>query len=335
VVSNRRKRLVLTERSSPHAIVYSSNNKEYTIISFFKRIVAGAKYLAKITIHTLNYWFKKSRLRIENTSNKNKAATFQYGSLKENEPKISIVFHAYYLDLAKEIFVWIKEFASKVELPVNLIVTTPEENIVEISTLAESPHYQTEVIGVENIGRDIWPFLQVCQSGKIAKSALVLKIHTKSPRQLNNQVQLDIKSVKELLNPLLVSELLENTNQSDLFLATYKRYIGKTSNWGRNLSNYFNLLSKLQIKAPPRKLRFASGTIFWTTGAFTTLLGNLNLERGDFKGEPSPDDGAAEHALERFFGMIAMDNDGVIPLEKLVMGGNSENRNSRNQRDSS
>lgn len=245
------------------------------------------------------------------------------------EQKITIVFHAYHLDLAKQIFIWIDEFAAKTPLSANLIVTTPAPNKDEVIKLLKNSKYQSEVITLDNHGRDVWPFLQVCQSGKLSSSALVLKIHTKAPRMLGTKVKLDIQSVHELLKPELVPGLLLQAQENPYFVSTYKKYVGKTSSWGRNVSKYFKLLKRLDVEPLPSKLRFPSGTIFWTTGYFTELVGNLEISREDFKGEPSPDDGATEHVIERLFGMLAKDNGGVIPLEKLVTGGHVENRNLR------
>lgn len=246
------------------------------------------------------------------------------------EQKITIVFHAFHLEIAKQIFVWIEEFATQAKLPVNLIVTSPLEIAGEIATLAKSSSYKSELVQVENHGRDIWPFLQVCQSGKLSKSALVLKVHTKAPRVLGTKVKLDANSVHELLATNLVDGLLLQSRENPYFVATYGKYVGKTSSWGKNLEKYFKLLKRLEVGPLPKKLRFPAGTIFWTTGSFAELIGGLAITREDFAGEPSPDDGATEHALERLFGMLAKDNGGVIPLEKLVTGGQNENRNPRN-----
>lgn len=286
-----------------------------------KWLFAGAKYLAKVTIHTVRYWAKRVSFSITNALKPNKTNKVIPTSTQPVEQKITIVFHAYHLDLAKQIFVWIKDFATKAQLPVNLIVTTTANNADEITKLSKRSTYESEVITVENHGRDIWPFLQVCQSGKLSNSALVLKIHTKAPRRIAMKVDLSVESVHELLNPELVPGLLLQTKKSKLFVSTFKRYVGRTSSWGVNIKKYFQLVKKLQINSAPRKLRFPAGTIFWTTGEYSTYLGTLDIDRSDFEGEPSPDDGATEHVLERLFGMLAKDNGGVIPLEKLVNRG--------------
>ncbi len=295
-----------------------------------KWLFAGAKYLAKVTIHTIRYWWNKITFSLKGTM-KAKPARVEAGTPAGTpEQKISIVFHAYHLKLAKQIFVWIEDFAKAATLPVNLIITTPAANVVEVKTLATSDAFTSEVIEVENHGRDIWPFLRVCQSGKLSSSVLVLKIHTKAPRQLGAKVSLGVESVQELLKPELVPGLLSQAKANPYFVATYKKYIGKTVHWGANIGEYFKLLKTLEVEPLPRKLRFPSGTIFWTTGKFAELIGKLAVTRSDFQGEPSPDDGATEHVLERLFGMLAKDNGGVIPLERLVTGEHNANRNSRN-----
>lgn len=299
-----------------------------------KKLFAGAKYLVKVTTHTLRYWYKKTIFTSQNWFKKNNAKSGLDFSPQNVEQKISMVFHAYHLELAKQIFVWIEEFASKSSLPVHLIVTTPAENFDEIGILAKNSQYQSEVVVVENHGRDIWPFLQVCQSGRLANSALVLKIHTKAPRTLGTKTLLNVDSIHELLEPALIEGLLKQAEENPYFVATYTKYVGKTSSWGRNVNKYFRLLRRLQLEPLPKKLRFPAGTIFWTTGKYSELVGNIAISREDFLGEPSPDDGATEHVLERLFGMLAKDNGGVIPLEKLLTGGTHENRNLRNERDS-
>ena len=260
----------------------------------------------------------------------NKHDNSSFTDTSQLDRKITIVFHAYHLALAKQIFVWIEEFAVKADLPVNVIITTPTKNLSKVQKLATSTTYVSEVLEVENHGRDIWPFLQVCQSGKLANSLLVLKIHTKAPRKIARGVLLNEESVHELLNPNFLPRLLRQANDDSLFVATLDKYVGRTDSWGLNISKYFQVIKKLNLTTAPKKLRFPAGTIFWTTGAFTQLLGKLEIDRNDFEGEPSPDDGAIEHVLERLFGMIAKENGGVIPLERLVTGEQNANRNFRN-----
>lgn len=295
-----------------------------------KKLFAGGKYLAKVTLHTFRYVANRIRFSLGNAWKSNSSLNFSNLKSAESNPRITIVFHAYHLDIAKKIFRWISDFASQTSLQVHVIVTTTSDRIVQIESSAASDDYSSEVIEVENHGRDIWPFLQICQSGKVDQSALVLKIHTKGPRNIARGVQLSEKSVHELLHPSMVPALLVQAERDPYFVATFERYIGRTSSWGKNLQAYFLLLKKLDLKSTPSKLRFPAGTIFWTTGDFAKYLGSLRLERSDFGGEPSPDDGATEHVVERLFGMLAKDNGGVIPLEKLVNGGLNANRDTRN-----
>jgi lipopolysaccharide biosynthesis protein len=294
-----------------------------------KWLFAGAKYLAKVTIHTVRYWSNKVIFSIKNVFKARTESPISSTDTKV-EQKISIVFHAYHLELAKQIICWIEDFAKKVDLPVSLIVTTSSENQTSIQELTRSTAYKAEVIEVENHGRDIWPFLQVCQSGKLSNSVLVLKIHTKAPRMIARAVELNAESVHQLLDPELVDGLLSKAKETGMFVATFEKYVGRTASWGLNIKKYFSLISKLGISPLPTKLRFPAGTIFWTTGTYADYLGKLTVESSDFEGEPSPDDGATEHVLERLFGMLAKDNGGVIPLERLVTGEQNANRNSRN-----
>jgi lipopolysaccharide biosynthesis protein len=304
--------------------------EEFSIISILRKITAGAKYLAKQVFHTVLYKSGNVTHSLSSIIDKRDPLKKVYQEKIVIEEKIGIVFHAYHLDLAKKILGWVNDFASKSPMPVEVIITTPFENVETLTKLVRGGHYKVEVNPVENRGRDIWPFLQVCQSGSFSSSALVLKIHTKAPRSIARGVKLNVDSIRELLDHKLIDALLKQAQKNPYFVATPEKYVGRTASWGQNRSNYFALIKKLKIKSSPKKLRFPAGTFFWTTGAYLEYLGTLALEKSDFLGEPSPDDGALEHALERLFGMLAKDDGGVITLEKLAAGVRNENRNPRN-----
>mgnify|MGYP000347888643 CR=1 FL=1 len=132
-----------------------------------------------LSSHTHRYWPEA----ILNTEFAEEATLMQHenqclisprdSSLPCSHLKLGVHIHAFYISLLPEIYT----FLSNIPYRINVVITCPHDIIDKLNGML-SKHPYTQVIGVENRGRDVAPWLMVAAKA-LRQCDLVLKLHTK------------------------------------------------------------------------------------------------------------------------------------------------------------
>jgi lipopolysaccharide biosynthesis protein len=221
-----------------------------------------------------------------------------------SQPRIAVVLHLFYLDLWPEI----ARRLSATEEPFDLIVTVPKgrRRTAEETIQADMPTAQ--VLGVENRGRDIGPFLELLGSGRLDRYDYLCKIHgKKSPhREDGNEWRRDL--LEELLGDApAVRHLIDwlDANPGTGVVGPSGRRYGDDHRWGSNEAQVRALAKRAGLAESDLRVDFFAGSMFWCRSAALAPLKSLKLKLADFEPEQNQIDGTMAHALERLFLLAA------------------------------
>ena len=226
--------------------------------------------------------------------------------------RIAVLAHIYYPDLADEIAVAIEKCGPET---IVIITYVDPDALPEIRrTFADHQITNVEYLLVENLGRDIWPFLQALKSDSLNNVNAILKIHTKRSLHLDTgQGDAWRRSLITGLTPsrVAISNLaVEFAQNPRLAWACPSEWVAGNESWGRNKRTVKKLLGHLELKKP-RRLVFPAGSMFWMGHRLRTCLLDLQLTREQFSETPALD-GSFEHGLERFIGSWAISAEQII-----------------------
>ena len=219
--------------------------------------------------------------------------------------KIPIIFWLYYLDLYEEFLPFLKQ-----EEVYPIFGLCNDNDNSQIIKSIENHFSEYEIQFFENIGADIFPFIQQLNS---IKEPYFIKIHTKRDSKcgsfLYNNVLNNIKACTETLNQKEVVHPWGKKSKNDIGMIASKNCI--VSNHEYNNSNQITeLCNILDIEYSKVKLtRYVSGTMFMSrTDIFKKYFNpeiilkiSYLIERGKVEDKNS---GSYTHALERIFGYI-------------------------------
>lgn len=234
--------------------------------------------------------------------------------------RVGLHIHAHYPELVPEIL----ERLKRNRVRPNLLISVTSESARQ-EVLAHTAVYEGGVVDIRvvpNRGRDIGPFLTEFGDAWLNQYDLVGHLHTKKTVSLKDE------SIGQDWYRFLLENLLggQAAAMADIILGRMAAADDVSMafpdepnivGWGSNLSFAESLLADLGINGAHREFYFPVGTMFWARPrAFKALL-DLKLGWGDYPAEPLPYDGSLLHALERIFGLIAVQNDQRILLTNV------------------
>ncbi|MBL0848984.1 MAG: hypothetical protein EU981_02685 [Candidatus Liberibacter ctenarytainae] len=220
--------------------------------------------------------------------------------------KIAIVVHCYYQDLWPEI----THLLSGINFDFDLLVTIVEGNqTLEADIKKTFPSVKLYLMG--NKGRDVLPFLYLLELGILDSYDYICKIHgKKSHREGYHPIQgllwrrwlfFDLlgshDSVMKIIN------MFEQNPHIGMIGSARNRRRKKYSIFAKRSQIYkriSNLSKRVGIPLNNLDLDFFNGTMFWIRPKCLDPIRNLHL-LGEFEEECNLQDGALEHAIERFF----------------------------------
>jgi lipopolysaccharide biosynthesis protein len=227
-------------------------------------------------------------------------------------PNVCGIAHVFYTDLANEI---VEAFLRCGTLN-SVVITTPtpaDELLIDaLEKLSkERPTLNIAVLPTENIGRDIYPFLQAIRHQYVLDCDVFLKIHTKKSLHLDEYKGHHWR--QQLLSTLCpspeqtsqISASLHNTDEA--WIACPDEFTAGNESWGRNKKNVKKLAKEIDIKVS-RNLVFAAGSMFWARSELVKCLSKLHIEQLFDQDKDGQLDGSISHAIERLFGVIAISN---------------------------
>ncbi len=217
----------------------------------------------------------------------------------------AIVVHVYY----PEIWNQIATRLAVLELEFDLIITLPDMN--KYDALAEKIVSGTfpnaHIVRTPNIGRDIFPFVHLAQSGFLSQYKAVCKLHTKKSPHLSNGDDWRAKLVNGLLPELSTKQMLKFFLKAKKYsvLVPDPFYYHGNDSWGKNKSTTEKLLSTNIIACNGTPLHFPAGSMYWCKPEMIDALNGLNLTPNAFENETGQLDGTTAHAVERIIGYLA------------------------------
>jgi hypothetical protein len=225
-------------------------------------------------------------------------------------PNVCGIAHVFYTDLANEI---VEAFLRCGTLN-SVVITTPtpaDELLIDaLEKLSkERPTLNIAVLPTENIGRDIYPFLQAIRHQYVLDCDVFLKIHTKKSLHLdeykgrNWRQQLLTTLCPDAEQTSQISAALHNADEA--WIACPEAFAAGNESWGKNKKNVKKLAKELNIGVS-KNLVFAAGSMFWARSEIAKSLQKFHIEEQTFEVNKNRLDGAIPHAVERLFGVLTI-----------------------------
>ena len=221
--------------------------------------------------------------------------------------RAAIVAHVYYEDTWPDIAGVLK----RLSIPFDLIVTTvPGRDRLVDAVVRDFPG--AEVVVTENRGRDVRPFLDLLELGRLDRYRYVCKIHGKKSNDGGRISYLGAlwrrRSLFDLLAGPGIAEAIVRAFEADPSVGIIGprafRLPSETSplepSWGKTRPKVLELAAKMGVAPEEFRLDFYGGTMFWARPEALRPLRELKLARA-FPEEQGLLDGGLEHATERLF----------------------------------
>ena len=219
---------------------------------------------------------------------------------------VAVLIHIYYADFWEEIAPLLAAQLFEFDLFITL-TESPGTAALPAQIIAAFP--QARVWQMPNHGRDIYPFVHLLNAGLFTPYNAVCKIHSKkSPHRADGEDWRRALIAGVLGTPEITQTRLKRF-QADpnigFWVSDGQIYEGDTW-WGANRTRTGELMGRSGI-TQGHDLRFPAGSIYWIKPALLARLTALNLTPGDFEPEQALVDGTTAHAVERFLGALAED----------------------------
>lgn len=281
--------------------------------------VARACLLDYIEMHAKRYW-PETVLRTEFASNPSDSLHQPINAIptsdrqtKTNSPNLGVHLHVYYPHLLDEVY----SFLTHLSMPLKVVITCPHEIKSSVSQRVVKQS-NTLVIGVENRGRDIAPWL-MHGAPQLRDCDLVIKLHTKSTPHASLLSGWRLQLLWSLLgDQASISNILcafEQNKELGIVMPEYHPHIYPHINWGQNKPLVAELANRLNLDIDTSSpvLPFPAGSMFWYQP--TKLAGLLDYpwQRDDFPEEEGQTDGTIMHAIERVLPYFCQTSFSTVP----------------------
>jgi glycosyltransferase involved in cell wall biosynthesis len=243
-----------------------------------------------------------------------------YKATKQSRLKTLVHAHLHYPDLLEELLNALRPNKFNFDL---LVTTTDSYKAAEINRLAEIQSVNIRVLVVENLGRDVYPFMNI--GSELSDYDLVLHVHGKKTKSVPGDAGLIWR--KFIWENLLgdgstrmadsIVTAFENDSDLGLVFPSDPNLIG----WGENRSIAVELLGRMHIGESllSEYFDFPVGTMFWARPKALNPMFDMKLSPEDIPNEPIAYDGTILHALERLIPSIVM-SQGYTTAETRVPG---------------
>ena len=221
----------------------------------------------------------------------------------ENTPRIAVICHLFYTDLADEI----RGYLENIPFPFDLIVTTDDPQKVNAIENAFSSlgRGNLEIRIAPNRGRDIAPKLITCKD-VYDHYEYILYIHTKkSPHEdilysWRNHLLENLIGSKEIVESIF--EMFRANKSLGMVAPSHFNAIKHAIGWGWNTIEVKKIAARMGIMIREEgRVDFPSGSMFWTRSCALKPLLELGFTIEDFPPEGGQIDGTLAHVIERIF----------------------------------
>lgn len=250
--------------------------------------------------------------------------------------RIAVHVHLYHIEFFEEIF---KKF---IMLPFGVdfyITISGENNRKYYQFLSNELNLKDfQVVFIENIGMDVYPFMNFLINTRNNDYDLILKLHTKNNNSRSGPAWRDIclsnliGSKDGIMN--IISFLVSNVSVQLLGPALLYKSAKKFMYNNYDVVNDFTLETVGEELSDLTEWGFFAGTMFWARSSiFRPLISYLSQSSISFASSEglSSSDGTLAHGCERIFGLLPRMNKGkVATIEsniKCINGGIQFNSN--------
>jgi lipopolysaccharide biosynthesis protein len=215
--------------------------------------------------------------------------------------------HVWYFEALDEIL----SFLGQSGLNWYIVVTTSADLESDVRTKIASYGFSSHVVLVDNRGRDILPFLQLCSQLYNEGVDVVLKLHTKRSLHRNDGDLWRRELLEQLLGENRANTIISAFQQNSTLglVAAEGHILPLTSFWGASKEVVESVVDQLGLNAPSSESVFASGSMFWIRLDAIRTLFDGHLYEHDFEEETGQIDGTLSHALERMFCIVVESRD--------------------------
>jgi hypothetical protein len=231
----------------------------------------------------------------------NRGYVFSY-SKKSN---YAIVVHVYYINMWERLCDYID---NAVEF-CDIFISTTTENVGIITELARKKYPNSSVIGIDNNGMDVLPFLVTVSQYRLWNYDAVLKIHTKNDKTEEREIQGKMLLDGVLGSSALVSDIIKSFEYDLAIGMVGSEILYRSGDYLMydNRDQFNDLLSRLSLNGP-NIFGFVAGTMFWIRGDLLRVLAdNIKIILELFSISnciTTGSDGSYAHTFERFFGAL-------------------------------
>lgn len=273
----------------------------------------------------------RNLLRVSNQADLKKRLHWNYiissKAEKKNDitdMKLALVLHIYYTELAG----FCAGYVHSMPPGTDVYITVPsEEKLVEVKkAFVHCEEYTIEYRIVENVGRDVAPFLVGCKD-IIEKYDLICKVHDKKVYQIM-PMSIGASWQTECFENLLKNRIMVNnvvaTFKEHPFLGlltppvpkhgAYYPTTGK-GEWGENFVATKQLADKLGLRVNMDKTKepvAPLGSMFWVRTKALKALFAHDWQYEEFPKEPIDTDATVLHAIERIYPFVVQ-HEGFYP----------------------
>lgn len=226
--------------------------------------------------------------------------------------RICVVLHVHYPELIPSCIAPLRNIPVEYDLLVTNSSGLPEG----AGDFSGCQARNIRILDVDNRGRDLWPLIQLVNSGLLDPYEVVLKVHTKkSPWRASHKSLLGSGSgwAADLLRGIagdgeVIRTILSAfASDATLGLVTAQGNILGEEYWGSNRVAARELLRRVELDIACQPLGFAAGSMYWVRGFLLQGLRALNFTAEDFEDERGQADGTTAHAVERILGILTQE----------------------------
>jgi lipopolysaccharide biosynthesis protein len=222
----------------------------------------------------------------------------------EQRPLLVVIIHAFYLDVLPQILTK----SASYDPQAHFVFTTPHDKVEPLKALLDGFAHSFEILGVENRGRDVAPFLQALTHVWARRFRYVLKLHTKKSTHRSDGDRWLSEFLVSIADPQRLSAIMAAVEVAgDVgIVGPASQVVSLDTYWGSNADRVRALARRLGVDdLVVRDKVFIAGTMFLARLEALEPLMALSLTTADFEPEEGQVDGTLGHAIERVIGIAS------------------------------
>ena len=262
-------------------------------------------YLKKVLRRLIILFWQLSQFPLDLSHRISILGTRVFGKHKTKTPlNVLVIVHAFW----PQQFSVVIKYLNQIKKPICIVVTIPDgeyRNQIErlISTI--SKHHDVSPMRVDNVGRDIGPFLRAIETFVNRNWDLVIKVHTKASQDVwfETLVRSLLQSDRRIENH---ARLLRNYPGS-IIVHPFFRYPGHRQLTTEPAMLRLNEALTSKNFPIPKRWFFPAGSMFAASPAMLMDFKNSSETIGvtQFEGENDYSQASGAHVIERFLGLFA------------------------------